>query len=417
MANTYLTIEMITYEMLEVLHNSIVAAKKATRKYESQFARTGAKIGAMVQIRKPPLYKVTKAVTFEAQNYQELMVPLVVDQHDQIGVQFQNDDLALSMDDFSGRFVRPALVPMGNSVDIFILQTLMNQVWNATGTPGVIPAQDTPFLDAKTLLMENAASDDMLHMLVTNTTSARLSSGLAGRFNKASAISDLYDKGAMGPALGWGFYETQNMPSMTTGAWAASTPAIGIQVDGAGQAGASVLVKGAATTITGLGKKNDVVQFDGVYMVNPVTFLPTGLLQNFTLTADVDSTGGGAATLPISPSIILTGKNQTVTSSPADSAQLYVWGTATVANVASKVTKQNIGWQKEAVTLACVDLPIPGKNMGVDAVRASDPDSGLSVLFMRGFDIRDYSEISRLDMLYGATATRPEHVVRVAGAA
>ncbi len=413
MANTYLTIAMITYEMLSVLHNMTIAAKKANRTYEKQFARAGAKIGALVQIRKPPLYTVTDGSTFVGQDYTETMVPLYVNKHKQVGVEFLNDDLVLSMDDFSGRVLNPAMVPLANQVDVDVLANF-GLAWNATGTPGTIAATDTPFLDAKTLLIANAAPGKFLPQIVTPTVSARLSSGLAGRFNPQKDISGLYIEGSMGPGLGWDFYESQNMPTHVTGAWAASTPATGIQVDGADQTGASILLKGAATTITGLGKKNDVVQFGGVYMVNPITKLNTGLLQNFVLTADVDSDGGGAATLPISPEIILTGKTQTVTNSPADSAQLYVWGTATVANVASKTSPQCLGWAKEAVTLACVDLYNPGAGEGVKAVRAFDDDLGLSILYMRGYDIRQYSEISRLDILYGTTFPRPEHVVRVA---
>lgn len=420
MSNTYLTIAMITLEMIEVLHNNIVATKQVTRKYEDQFARAGAKIGAQIQIRKPPLYTVSNSVTFDAQPYQETSVPLVVDQHRQIGVEFINDDLTLSMDDFSNRVIRPAMVPMGNAVDTYILDTVMPMVWNATGTPGTIAATDTPYLDALTLLDNNAAPGDF-RMLVNPTASARLSSGLAGRFNPTDAISKLYttgsmDKGMMGTALGWYFFKTQNMPVYTTGNWAAAD-ANGIQVNGADQTGTAVLLDNAATSVTALGRKNDVIQFEGVYMVNPVTYRNTGLLQNFVLTADCDSDGGGAVTVNFQPPIITSGKNQTVTNSPANNAVLSVWGVSTTGSltgIANKVTPQMMGWDKQAITLACVDLEMPGNNEGVSAHRAADPDSGLSILFMRSFDPRQYSRISRMDMLFGCTATRPEHVARVA---
>lgn len=415
MANTYLSIAMITYEMLSVLHNMTVAAQKVNRTYEKQFAKVGAKIGNVVQIRKPPLYTVSDGQLFQAQDYTELMVPLTIDKHKQVGVEFLNDDMTLSMDDFSGRFLTPAMVPLANQVDVDILANYF-LAWNATGTPGVIAAQDTPFLDAKTLLLNNAAPGKMWPQLVTPSVSARLSSGLAGRFNPQKDISGLYIEGSMGPGLGWDFYETQNMPTHTTGAWAANVVATGILVDGAGQTGTSILLKGASATVAGMGKKGDIVQFAGSYMVNPITFLNTGLLQEFTLTADCDSTGGGALTVLISPGLFPagTGKAQTVTVSPADAAQVYVWGTATVANVASKTSPQCMGWAKEAITLAMVDLFMPGKQQGVEAVRASDDDLGLSILFMRAFDPRAYSNISRLDILYGTTFPRPEHVARIA---
>ena len=414
MANTYLTISMIGFAMLPILHNNLVAGKKVSRKYESQFAKTGAKIGDTFMVRKPPRYVVTKGAAFVGQDYQDEKVPLVVTEHDQIGVEFLNDDMTLSLDDFSGRVLNPQLVPMANSVDVFIM-TSFQDVWNATGTPGTIAATDTPFLDAKTLLINNAADQaEEWPMLVTPRVDARLSSGLAGRFNPQKDISGLYLKGSMGPALGWDFFDSQNMPTHTTGAWAANVPATGIQVDGANQTGASINIKGASATVNGLGKKGDVVQFDGAFMVNPITKANIGELQNFTLTADVNSDGAGKAALPISPSLITVGKDATVSASPADSAQLFVWGTATVANVANKTSPQCMGWSSDGITLAMVDLAQPGKNQGVEAVRVSDDDLGLSFMFTRGFDIRAFSNISRVDSLYGKVYTRPEHIVRVA---
>lgn len=420
MANTYLTISMITFEMLLVLHNNLVAGKKVTRTWEKQFAKTGAKIGATIQIRKPPRYVVVAGQTFVPQDYTEEYVPLTVANHWQVGCEWASDDLQLNMDDFSRRFLRPALVPLANQVDLDILNNLQAQVWNFTGTPGTTAATDTPFVDAKTILANNAAAiSENMPMLVTPKVSGRLSSGLAGRFNPQPSISDIYLKGAMsdpmkgseGHALGWDFFSTQNQPVMTTGAWAGATPT----VSAANQTGTSITTTGWTASVTGLGAINDKIQFAGAYGVNPVTFLNTGELQCFQLTAAVNSDGSGNATLQINPPLIPNaGKNTTVTASPANGAAVLPWGQSTVANVASKTSPQCFGWQTEAVTLACVDLYVPEEGMGVKAIRVSDDDLGLSFVFMSGFDPRAYSKLSRVDILEGTTATRPEHVVAVA---
>lgn len=418
MANSFLTISMIGYAMLPVLHNNTIAAKKCTRKYESQFAKTGAKIGDTFMVRKPPKYVVTKGITFVDQGYADEKVPLTVDQHDQVGVEFNDDDLTLSMDDFAGRVIAPALVPIANSVDVFCMSKF-DQIWNATGTPGTTAATDTPFLDANTLLVNNAADQSELWpQLVTPRVGARLSSGLAGRFNPQQKISGLYDRGrmnasyrSMGEALGWDFYETQNIPSYTTGAWSGATP---IVVE-AGQSGANIHTSGWTASTVGLGAKGDVVQFDKVFQVNPITKNTIGgELMNFVLTAAVDSDAGTLATLPISPPIVLAGKDQNVSNAPAASAAITVWGTGTMANVASKSTPQCLGWSSDAITLACVDLMQFPKGCGVEQVNAKDEDLGLSICFSRGADIRTFSLVSRFDILYGTVWTRPEHGVRVA---
>lgn len=417
MANSFLTISMIGYAMLPVLHNNTIAAGKCTRKYESQFAKVGAKIGDTFMVRKPPKYVVTDGLTFVDQGYADEKVSLTVDQHKQVGVEFNDDDLTLSMDDFSGRVIQPALVPIANAVDVYVMSKY-KQVWNATGTPGTVASTDTPFLDANTLLVNNAADmKEMWPQMVTPRVGARLSSGLAGRFNPQGAISGLYTRGrmnnsyrSMGDALGWDFYETQNMPTHVTGAWAGASP---IVVEAA-QSGANIHTSGWTASVTGLGKEGDVVQFAGVFQVNPITKNNIGELMNFTLTADVDSDSGTLATLPISPAIVLAGKNQNVSNAPAASAAITVWGTGTVANVASKTSPQCLGWSSDAITLACVDLMQFPKGCGVEQVNAKDEDLGLSICFSRGADIRSFSLVSRFDILFGTTLTRPEHIVRVA---
>lgn len=415
MPDTFLTINMIGMMMLPILHNNTIAAKKTTRKYESHFAKTGAKIGNMFQVRKPPRYIVSDGSTFIAQDYTEEMVPLVVDQHKQVGVEFGDDDLTLSMDDFAGRVVAPAMVPVANAVDVFVLSKFP-QVWNTTGTPGSVAATDTPFLDAHVLLVNAAAEmTKPWPMIVTPRVSARLSSGLAGRFNPQSAISKLYEEGSMnssyrsmGEALGWDFYQSQNMPAQVTGNFA-GTPVVNL----ANQTGSTINTNGwTATTSTVLAGDN--VQFDGVFAVNPITFQSIGELQNFVITANATADGSGNMALQISPALLPNaGKYTTVSASPANAATVFLYGTSTVANVANKTSPVCLGWSEDAITLACVDLALPPKNTGVDSVRVHDDDLGLSIMFTRGFDIRALSLISRFDILFGTALTRPEHMVRV----
>jgi hypothetical protein len=49
------------------------------------------------------------------------------------------------------------------------------------------------------------------------------------------------------------------------------------------------------------------------------------------------------------------------------------------------------------------------------AARASDPESGLSLSFIRGYDIVNHRMISRLDILFGWQCLYPEFACRVVG--
>ena len=53
MANNLLTISKITNEALMVLENELTFTSEVDRNYDDQFAVTGAKIGATVNVRRP----------------------------------------------------------------------------------------------------------------------------------------------------------------------------------------------------------------------------------------------------------------------------------------------------------------------------------------------------------------------------
>ena len=54
MANTLLTTQEITFETLMILKNTLKFASNVHRGYDDQFGVKGAKIGAVLNIRKPP---------------------------------------------------------------------------------------------------------------------------------------------------------------------------------------------------------------------------------------------------------------------------------------------------------------------------------------------------------------------------
>lgn len=156
-------------------------------------------------------------------------------------------------------------------------------------------------------------------------------------------------------------------------------------------------------------KKGDVFTIANVNAVNPLTKQSTGLLRQFVVTADVSSDGSGNATIGIYPAIYssASGALQNVSALPADNAAITVLGAA------NTVTPAQIVAHQDAFTLACVDMPLP-KGMDM-AARASSKQAGLSIRFVRGFDITNDRFISRLDIVYGFAALYPEWSCRVQG--
>jgi hypothetical protein len=72
---------------------------------------------------------------------------------------------------------------------------------------------------------------------------------------------------------------------------------------------------------------------------------------------------------------------------------------------------QNLAYHRDAFTLATVPLALP-KGMDMASRASSD---GLSVRFVRGYDVTNDAFISRLDVLFGFLAQRPGWACRIWG--
>ena len=114
MANTYLTISMITREALRVLSNNLAFTRGATTEYNDKFGVEGAKIGTTVNVRKPPRYVGRTGTASSIENATETQVAVTLDTQFGVDLSFSSADLKLSIDDFSKRFIRPAIATIAN---------------------------------------------------------------------------------------------------------------------------------------------------------------------------------------------------------------------------------------------------------------------------------------------------------------
>lgn len=401
MANQLLTISMITREALRVLVNNLVFTNQVERQYDDQFAKVGAKIGNVLNIRKPPRFVRTDGQGLQLQDVTETSVPLVLTTQGQRSFTFSSQDLALSIDDFSKRFVKPAVASLANQVDYDGLGQYIN-IAQAVGTPGTVPNQLLTYLQAQQKLNESAApDDDERSITMTPAMQATIVDSLKGLFQASDRIAEQYKRGKMGETIGAEWYMDQNVRTQTVGPLG-GTPL----VDGAGQTGNTILTKGWTASAALRLNQGDIITFAGVNAVNPQSFQDTGSLKQFVVTAPVSSGGGGGATIPISPALTTSGPFQTVTASPADSAAVVVFGTA------NTVTPQAICHHREAFAMACADLPLPG---GVDmAERISDKELGISIRLIRAYDINQDRFPLRLDFLYGWSTLYQELACRIA---
>jgi len=403
MANSILTIDMITRKSLEILENNLVITRNVNRQYDDSFAVSGAKIGSTLRIRLPDRALVTDGAALQVQDDNEQYTTLTVSTQKHIGVNFTSAELTMQLDDFAERVLKPRISQLASSIDADVASAYKS-VFNTVGTPGTTPATALVLLQAQQKLNESAATMNPRYATVNPAANAGLVNGLSGFFNPTDTISKQFKNGMMGTGV-LGYDEinmSQSIKTHTTGS-RAGTILVNGAVSTQGQATISIDgLTGATDTVTA----GDVFTIANVYAVNPQTRESTGSLQQFVVTAAQTGAGNALANMAISPPIYTSASAlATVDSFPADNAAVTFVGTA------STVYPQNMIYHKDAITFATADLIMPqGVDMAARAVH-----NGISLRVVRQYDINNDRMPCRIDVLYGFNTIRPQMACRLWG--
>lgn len=413
MANALINSSLILSETLRIIHNNSAFLGAINTEYKDEFARSGAKAGDTVNVRRPVQHTIRSGATASLQDINETKTAITLDPEFGVDWAFSDYDLTVNTDRFSERYLQPAGKRLAAELDMRIA-AMYKKVANFAGTPGTTPATQMAALLSAVKLDDNACPrDDMRTLSMTPLTNASMVDGMKSYFNDNATLSKQYKTGLMKTGLGMNFQMSQNLPTHTVGAYG-GTPLVNGASQGTINSGAtdnpyaattSLVTDGWSNSITGLLKAGDIITIAGVTAVNPETKQSTGALRQFVVTADVDSGATtGPATLIISPAIIAGGAYQNVTARPADNAAITV-----VTGTASTAYNQNILFHKDAFTLVTVDMDVPG---GMDMAEKAVYE-GISLRFVRGFDITNNKRICRFDVLAGMAALRPEWACRL----
>jgi hypothetical protein len=412
--NTLVTPSMIAKEALMQLENNLVFANRVHREYKKEFS--GGQ-GSTVSIRKPVKFYTADGATRVDQNVEEKTTNIVIDQRKHVSWSFTTQDLTLSIEEYSERYIKPASITLAQTMDRAVA-TLYRSVWNAVGTPGTTPASYASVALAAQRMDEMAVPDDMRTMAVNPAAHYAIAGNQLTLDSVGTMGKSAYEEARVGRIAKFEMYSSQNTPVHTVGT-ATGTP----RVNGASQnvtyANAtgsnwsqSLVTDGWTNSVTGILKAGDVFTIAGVKAVNPVPGEgTTGKIamsydQQFTVLADANSGAStGPATLTISPPIITSGPFQTVSAAPADDALITVLGTGGTAY------PQNMGFHKNAFALVTVPLEMPD---GV-AFKARESHNGLSIRVLKDYDIDNDVDVIRMDILYGVKAIYPDLACRLVG--
>jgi hypothetical protein len=420
-ANTLLTIDMITREAVRLFRNSNAFVMSIDRQYDDQYARIGAKIGTQLRIRMPNDYVVRHGAAASVQDTSEQSIVLALATQAGVDVSFSSADRTMSLDDYSQRVLAPAV----NNVAADVAYTIMAGVDNTAGccnfvakfdnNGAIISPTASEWLLASAVLKNNSTPLSDWKIVLDPITEARTVSSLSGLFNPAPEISRQYRSGTMYDALGFRWMGDQTVVKHTTGAYTGTgSPAtIAGTVNGGGQTGTAITVNALGPLAAG-----DIITFDGVNQVNRLNKQSVGVLRQFVV---VNPVPAGGLSITVYPALIPNAytaaqiaagavytpvQYQTVDFSPINAANIHV------VTLSGSIYRKNLAFAPEAITMATADLEMP---RGVDEVARETFDS-ISMRMLTDYVVTTDQLITRLDVIYGFKFVRPEWVVAVADA-
>lgn len=396
MANVLLSPTIITREALRILHANLNFIANCDKQYDKQFANSGAspsgKIGPSLTIRMPNQYTVRTGSVIAVQDTVETSQVLTVSTQKGVDTVFSAQDLTLTIDEFSERYLKPAMAVLASNIEGDALSMVLN-VYNAVDdNANTLTYKD--FALGRRMLNQNLAPDDGERVGIMN--SAHVPSyldAIKGLFNPQESVARPYLTGKIGKVSGVNTYENTVLTNFQSGTAATTTGYTATLTGGS----ATVAVTGGTTTFL-LG---DIVTFAGVNAVHPETKANLGYLQQFVLTAN---SGASATSLAVSPTPVLTGATQNVSSLGSSPAVVKVGGGT------SALYAQSVIFHPEAFAFVTADL-IDVSKFG--AWGAREVMDGISMRIARQYDITNDQIPCRIDVLYGYKTLRPQLAVRI----
>src|SRR5437899_10143291 len=398
-----LTPSIITKESLVILENNLVAANRVNRKFENQFV----KIGASLTIRKPNRFTISSGPGLQVQDIAEPSVSITVNQQKHADFQFTSTDLTLTVEEFSERYLKPAMETLANQVDQDVLSNVKG-VSNFVGTPGVTPSTFSSSVQLTGRRQDDLAAPQDNRTLVLNPNAYwSLAANLQTNLFVMPTAKDALVKGYLAMIGNYEIYMDQNVPTFSTGIHVTTA---GVTITG-GQVGSSLSTAGWNSTDTFV--VGEVITIAGVNAINPQSRQSTGILKPFVITATVGVTSSDArstATLTISPPIVSSGPYQNVTAAPSVSSVINILTQGSTSG-ASSTMPNNLAFTRDAFGLIMVPMEIP---QGVDFA-ARETYRNISMRAIRAYDINNDVFPTRIDILYGTTTYYDELAVRLAG--
>lgn len=411
--NVLLTSQVLVRMTLMNLGGYLAVCKNMTSDYKEQFGKPGAKAGDTVSVPKPQRFQATRGLKYQPQPLTNIKTNISV--NDVTGVHFEWDGVerTLSIDEIQRTYAKPAAIALAHDVNARAAQFVAQSTFNAVGTPGTTPtALDTYLLAGDKIVQLGLPPEEELACIINRKMSSQFVIGQKSLYNPAGTIGGLIKKGEItngDPTLGYRWERDQTIYNQTVGPLG-GTPLVngsGQSTQGGNNDTMSLSTKGWSNSTQTL-NVGDRFTIAGIYSVHPQTRQSTGDLQQFVVLQQFTSNGSGVGSVLVAPGITPTGQYQNVTASPADGTAITVFGAA------GTVSPQALLLHENAYAFVSIPLVTPKKGV-VDSYDETDPETNLSLSYVRFFDGDGRTEGNRFDMLDGFGVLYREMACVIAG--
>ncbi len=414
-ANTLEVTDWLCMEGLRLLTNPLHVAPCFNTDFDDQLDKEFP-VGATFRVPKPNNFLIRNGLTYQPQGILDTHTTVTCDQVFGVDVEWDSVELALSMPRTEERLRKKILVPamkkIRQEIDSRCANFAMLNTNNIVGTLGTDPTTfDAVYGAADQRLTELAGNMDEKTMLLSPSLARSLRAGAVSYFNPTDEIAKMFKTGYIGEVTGFGqSYQSMSLYSSTAGVW--QTPG-SVLTTTANQSGSSLTI----SCITGdTFVQGDVFSIASVNEVNPMTLRSTGTLKQFVITAPTTG-AASAATLQIFPPIVGPGSPlQNVDALPGATALLTLYPGTSAPSTGPKSGVNSLALCKDAFALVGIKLQNPKSSSAEIVSQAQDPETGISVAFLRMFDPVSRKWINRFDTCMGFGVLWADHcAVRVLG--
>lgn len=406
MPNTNLTVDWIGNEGLRLLHEKAAFIGTINREYDPTF-KPG--YGNTIRIRVPSQYTTRTGRVMDVQDGVQQSTNLIVGTQWGVDLRYNSQEMAQDLVGFQKLHLEPAMAQLVSRIEASTLSAATEATWQTVGIAGsaittlLYPGQ------ARARLNQMLAPKNNRNIQVDSITMSEIVNGVAAYFNPSGAISEQFREGFVARTAMADYYENERVYNLANTsdvtAWLDTYTIVDGDVDFTVSGLSIAPTVGMVFTVTdGAGTSSA-----RIFACHPETKEAYSHAAQFVVTA------AGTTSITFQPPIRLTGARKNVCNS--DGTDLTTTGTAILTSMINFVGAVSstypipLMYHRDAFTFATAALPLMD-----DAIRCVVKTyDGLSLRVWEGSDIRNDEKLTRIDILWGFAALRPQLACRIIG--